>query len=276
MMNPTDLLTIAFSYFLTRGKPQETLYHYTTVEALFSGIVSNKREPGAEVCLWASNCEYVNDPEEIKTGINFSEQFLTYLTGEETKLSESSIEKLLSETFILSLSRCSDELPMWSIYGNHAKGINLELDLTDYLRPSNGFYLADMLYSYPKAPKVLSNKINKIAERNDVKDIVNGVNINVDIESLFLFLLMIAKNEYYDYEAECRLTCLKPNIIDFRYKDGLIIPYTSIYLPKERLKSITIGPCAEYQLTARSLRTYLDAIGFGHVQIKQSAINYRP
>ena len=43
----------------------------------------------------------------------------------------------------------------------------------------------------------------------------------------------------------------------------------------EKLKSITIGPCADFNLTEKSLRTYLDSIGFEHVQIKQSVINYR-
>lgn len=271
----SDLISTAFSYFLAKGRPQKTVYHYTTIEALFSGIVSDKREPGSEICLWASNCEYMNDPDEIKTGIKFSEQFLNLLIGEETKITESSIEKLLKETFILSLSRCSDELPMWNTYGNNAKGINLELDLTDYLAHKKGQYLAEMLYSYPDGASYLAEKIKKLAEQDNVKELLNEMKNDVSIESLFIFLSMIAKNEYYDYEQECRLTCLDPKEIEYRCSKGLIIPYTKVYLPKEKLKSITIGPCADYKLTEKSLRTYLIAIGFDHVQIKQSSINYR-
>lgn len=274
-MNSQNLVSIAFSYFLAKGRPNKTVYHYTTVEALFSGIVSNKREPGSEICLWASNCEYMNDPDEIKTGIEFSEQFLTHLTGEETKISESSIENLKNGAFILSLSRCPDELPMWNTYGNNAKGINLELDLTDYVAHKKGQYLAEMLYSYPDGASFLADKIKKLAEQDNVKELMDEMNNNVSIESLFIILSMIAKNEYYDYEQECRLTCIDPKEIDYRCSKGLIIPYTKVCLPKEKLKSITIGPCADYKLTEKSLRTYLNAIGFEHVLIKQSSINYR-
>lgn len=71
----SDLISTAFSYFVTKGTPKETLYHYTTIEALFAGILSDKRNDGEEICLWASNCEYMNDPDEIKTGINLQKSF---------------------------------------------------------------------------------------------------------------------------------------------------------------------------------------------------------
>ena len=50
-----------------------TLYHYTSIEALLNGIIVNNPSEGKEICLWASNCEYMNDPDEVKTGRRFAE-----------------------------------------------------------------------------------------------------------------------------------------------------------------------------------------------------------
>lgn len=271
----TDLISAAFSYFIAKGDHKEPLFHYTTIEALFAGILSNKRNPGEEICLWASNCEYMNDPDEIKTGIKFAEEFLTLLLGDDVLFSEESKTNMLKKTFILSFSACADELPMWNTYGNGGKGINLEIDLTDYLNQNIHHYLAGTLYSYPDAAKRLSEKVRELSEKAQFKELIKKIQLDVDIELLAWILVMITKNEYYDYENEIRLAYMFPEQVEYRQNKGLIIPYTKVFLPKEKLKSITIGPCADFSLTEKSLRTYLDSIGFEHVVIKQSSINFR-
>ena len=271
----SELISTAFSYFVAKGAYKKPLYHYTTIEALFAGILSNKRNSGEEICLWASNCEYMNDPDEIKTGIKFAEEFLTLLLEDEVRIHEESKTNMLKETFILSLSECVDELPMWNTYGNAGKGLNLELDLTDYLAHKKKHYLARILYAYPDEAKRLSEKIKKLSEKTELKDLLNEIQLDADIELLTSILVMITKNEYYDYENEVRLACMFPDKVEYRLSKGLIVPYIKVFLPKEKLKSITIGPCADFTLTEKSLRTYLDSIGFEHVEIKQSVINYR-
>lgn len=271
----TDLISTAFLYFLAKGRTQKTVYHYTTIEALFAGILSDKRNPGEEICLWASNCEYLNDPDEIKTGIKFVEEFLTHLLGDEVRFSEESKTDMLKDTFILSFSACADELPMWNTYGNGGKGLNIEIDLTDYLAHIKHQYLAYALYPAHGAIKRLSEKIVKLSDKAEFKELLDEAQLNVDIDLLSALLVMITKNEYYDYENEIRLACMFPEHVEYRLSKGLIIPYIKVFLPKEKLKSITIGPCADFNLTEKSLRTYLDSIGFEHVKIKQSLINYR-
>ena len=271
----SDIISTAFSYFVAKGAYKKPLYHYTTIEALFAGILSDKRNSGEEICLWASNCEYMNDPDEIKTGIKFAEKFLTLLLDDEVCIDEKSKTNMLKDTFILSLSECADELPMWHTYGNEGKGLNLELDLTDYLAHRKNHYLARILYAYPSEARRLSEKIKRLSEKTDLKELLNEMHLDTGIELLTSILVMITKNEYYDYENEVRLACMFPEQVDYRLSKGLIIPYIKVFLPKEKLKSITIGPCADFNLTEKSLRTYLTSIGFEHVVIKQSAINYR-
>lgn len=48
MSTTTDLLT-AFSYLVVNGAPRRPVFHYTTIESLFAGIISNKRNPGEEI-----------------------------------------------------------------------------------------------------------------------------------------------------------------------------------------------------------------------------------
>ena len=271
----SDLISTAFTYLVAKGATQKSLYHYTTIEALFAGILSGKRNPGEEICLWASNCEYMNDPDEIKTGIKFAEEFLTLLLDDDVQISEKSKTKMLKETFLLSLSECADELPMWNTYGNGGKGLNIELDLTDYLAHKKNQYLAGTLYAYPGEAKRLSGQIKQLSEKAEFKELLNEMQLNPSIESLSALLVMITKNQYYDYESEVRLASMFPEQVEYRLSKGLIIPYIKVFLPKDKLRSIIIGPCADYNLTEKSLRTYLDSIGFGHVEIKQSLINYR-
>ena len=274
-MSSTTALLTAFAYLVTKGAPRRPVFHYTTIEALFAGIISNKRNPGEEICLWASNCEYMNDPDEIKTGMKFAEEFLTDLLEEDALFAEDSKDNLLKKIFILSFSECADELPMWNTYGKGGKGINLEIDLSDYLAHKKHQYLAATLYSYPNRARGLSEKIKKISENADIKEKLKDVQLDVDAEILSSLLAMITKNEYYDYEKEVRLACIGSEQVEYRLSNGLIIPYMNVFLEKEKLKSITVGPCADFKLTGKSLRTYLDSIGFEHVQIKQSLINYR-
>ena len=63
--------------------------------------------------------------------------------------------------------------------------------------------------------------------------------------------------------------------IEFRHRNNLIIPYIKNYLPKFALKEIWIGPANDMDRVAKSLKKYLDYMGFGDVVIKKSRIPYR-
>lgn len=50
---------------------------------------------------------------------------------------------------------------------------------------------------------------------------------------------------------------------------------TKNYLPKSALKEVWIGPANDMTRVAKSLKRYLDYMGFGNVVIKKSQIPYR-
>lgn len=42
---------------------EKILYHYTSIDALFGGIiVKDNPQPNKEICLWATNCLYIKVP----------------------------------------------------------------------------------------------------------------------------------------------------------------------------------------------------------------------
>ena len=86
----------------------------------------------------------------------------------------------------------------------------------------------------------------------------------------------VFKHEDYFYEEEIRFV---GNFIgtepSFREKKGTLVPYKEICLPKECLKTITLGPCLDFKKAEYSLKKFLEEKGFGHVRILQSQIPYR-
>lgn len=91
------------------------LYHYTSIDALFGGIiVKNNPLPGKEICLWATNCCYMNDPEELNTGIELAHEVLDIPLDESKQTIR---EQAKDKIHIISFSSAIDCLPMWRMYG---------------------------------------------------------------------------------------------------------------------------------------------------------------
>lgn len=118
-----NLLFLIDRYFGVQ--PCTPLYHYTTIETLVNGII---REDSS-VCLWATHCEFMNDPTELQDGIAFVSNLLSKLKPEKTK--EEYVKllyKRLSDVFLVSFSQKSNSLPLWNTYGNRGNGIAIEFE----------------------------------------------------------------------------------------------------------------------------------------------------
>lgn len=74
----TDKLSELKKYINSKlEKPGDSdLYHYTTIEALYNGILRKDAETDEEICLRSTSALYLNDPEEIKIGLSFIEKLL--------------------------------------------------------------------------------------------------------------------------------------------------------------------------------------------------------
>lgn len=248
------------------GDDVEYLYHYTTVEALVNGIVVKNPKEGEELCLWATNSQYMNDPEELKVGTKIlKEVFSAFndLPGVKKNHIEE-IEKNLEnykQFYLTSLSKNRDSLPMWNMYGANGHGIALKFT-SKMQQTACDDYIVKCEYNE-------SELIKKISERFD------GSNLNMSAMLLFLIPLVL-KNPAYLYENEVRIASRYSGLITkYRCRNGLVIPYKEIFLEKELLEGIIIGPAANQDEVEYSLRNFLDDNGLSHVVIERSQIPYR-
>lgn len=275
------------------------LYHYTSVDALLGGIiVKNKPEPDKEICLWATNCRYMNDPEELNTGIQFANKILDSLFDKsmqnDCKQKENE-ERLKDKTYITSFSSAVDCLPMWGMYGQNGHGLALGFD-TSVLKMSLPLFKS--VYTTEEKEKWLKEELSKLTYVPDnLWNQLEGENIfstffenSLNMLSVYILLWTLSKNPAYAYEEEVRCMLIvnkeynhktkdpsieKKEIIKYRLKNNLIVPYVELYLPKSALKEIWIGPTNDMERATRSLRAYLDHMGFNDVEIKQSKVPYR-
>ena len=275
--------------------PEEvtTIYHYTTIEALTNGIIVNNAIKDKEICLWASNCEYMNDPDEVKTGYQFLNKIIgSYLDNKENLPYVSEYDYTIKDKiFITSFSTQNDSLPMSRMYGKDGKGIALGIDkeiITKVYKP----LIYKCIYNSDKHIREISQilKSKKITRDSNIYDseelkkglekiletAISGIiGVINDIVTTLAYSIFLVKNKDYSYEDEIRLYTIAEENIAFRCKNDLIIPYINVFLPKEALKEIWIGPTNDLNRTNKSLRTFLDAKGFNNVKIFKSNIHYR-
>lgn len=63
--------------------------------------------------------------------------------------------------------------------------------------------------------------------------------------------------------------------IQYRTKNGVLIPYIEIPFFKETVKEITIGPLVERELAVENLKEFLDLRGYKNIDIKVSNVPIR-
>ena len=277
-IDPTkDLgLTIAESVLEFINPDTQILYHYTSIEALFGGIiVKNKPQPNKEICLWATNCLYMNDPEELNTGMQFAHEILELPPNE---LVQATKEQIRDSTYLISFSSAIDCLPMWGMYGKNGHGLALGFD-TSVLRKTYNLYKC--IYTTEATKEWIENEIlkrngpQKWWKQSNVENILSDIiGSSENMLLLYLMLWLFGKNPAYEYEKEIRWLFPGNNDIKYRLRNNLIVSYIEQYIPKSALKEIWIGPTNDMERATRSLRAYLDHMGFNDVEIKQSKVPY--
>ena len=263
-------------------KTSDILYHYTNIDAIVNGILSSEREK--EVRLRFSSYEYMNDPNEFKTGQKLLMKIFP-------QCDESEVENLLDWNneevqLILSMSLACDNLPMWNVYGNRGSGVALGFDKNELIKHVGSVELC--IYNSEEFCMKIRNIANKIASDvlpnyngNDefekyIAMYVNEISIPYFMSSVYVSIL---KDAAYSYEQEARMICRiksgHENKVKYRSRNNLIIPYIDLKFPRSILKEVWIGPTHDMVRAKKSLRAFLDHLGFKHVQIKESMVPYR-
>ena len=90
---------------LVKPVSERYVYHYTTIESLFRGLLCDSKK---QICLWASNALYMNDTREIRTGYEFMQQLISdHFVKQEDESGVDNLKDIISTYFLSSFSLLS-------------------------------------------------------------------------------------------------------------------------------------------------------------------------
>lgn len=249
---------------------QETkwhIYHYTDINALINILAKDK------IILRATNILYLNDPHELIEGI-------AAINGTQNL---SILPEAFRSYYITSFSLCKDNLSMWGMYAANGNGCAL---IFDYNELTGGYeIMIKCTYGKDKTEQQFNNFCNLIQtgrftsfdsklSKEDEEQHRNTLTINNIITTC-----LGAKNAAYSYENETRgvIYCNDNKRVQFRTRNGYIIPYIEVSLPKKALKGIVIGPTNNTYLKEQSILHFLQINGYNleDIQLVKSNIPYR-
>lgn len=278
-------------YICESIKPVEApyVYHYTSLDALFNGMLLEQPVNGMQICLWASSVLCVNDTQEVRIAFDFVRDHIVKI--EDANDDVSMMTEMMADYYVTSFSLLRDSLPMWHRYAKNATGISICFDV-NVLRQSakdslmKCVYLTpevlDKIRSYMKDSKPVSCTFGQFALVCFV--LLVGLSKSKDRDkvvgriSAFLDFLMSLKNRDYIDENEVRLFVVEQNTnAKSRVREQKdIVEYVERFFPKEAVVEIMVGPNnLDKEKTALFIKRYLDRIGMSHVKVTTSGVHYR-
>lgn len=278
-------------YICESTKPVEVpyVYHYTSLDALFNGILLEQPVNGMQICLWASSVLCVNDTQEVRIAFDFVRDHIVKI--EDANDDVSMMTEMLADYYVTSFSLLRDSLLMWQRYAKNATGVSICFDVNVlrqsakdslikcvYLKPE----VLDKIRSYMKDSKPVSCTFGQFALVCFV--LLVGLSKSKDRDkvvgriSAFLEFLMSLKNRDYIDENEVRLFVVEQNTnAKSRVREQKdIVEYVERFFPKEAVVEIMVGPNnLDKEKTALFIKRYLDRIGMSHVKVTTSGVHYR-
>ena len=261
------------------------IYHYTNIEALINGIINPKvdnHNKDMDICLWATHCEYLNDPVDSYLGdslLHDNEDIKSMLKMDLTPLLNN-----LKSSYVISFSESKDCLPMWNMYGKNGMGIKLGFDFKMVIcNPKfvDNFYhcVYENTENYHNYCNMIVKKVRKLHEEGLPSEFTD----KKYSKDAFLYGLINAyaraiKSQSYEHEREWRIIIpayINVTPVEFRYNSGLLVPFIKQYLPKISLKEVWIGPTNDMDRSEKSIKMYLDFMGYDEVKIYKSKIPFR-
>lgn len=277
-----------------KKKEVKNFYHYTTQETLCC-MLNRYREnkDQGNLIFWASSIFTMNDPQEMKHGVEvfkvlipFNESFYDILPEERLNIDSFDSDKILSDhintPFVISFSRNRDDLAMWSLYGEGGQGVILKLskDLETYpsaigaRKPENVYYgkgsnRIQSIFQIYNEGLIKQRNCKSEEERISCRE--------KTLSKLYTHICPFIKTESYRNENESRLSYydVPSHFVNFRTRNKNVVPYIEVPVPIEYLEEIIIGPCCNFELVQSSVRYLLDCCGLQRIHISKSSIPYR-
>lgn len=277
---------------LQQAEKNSILYHYTKSNGI-NGILSNN-------CFWATKSDFLNDPNEFShvqgvidkvceeniKSTELKEMFLhdsVYAEKEKTR-----------EYFVLSFSKCRDSITMWSEFSNKT-GYNIGFRSDDIIarieEAAEIAYHGLVVYNTRQQMQLIQKNIccylpNLL--RMPLDDILELGRSNREDENYqkacrkfqrtIEVYAMFFKHEGFSEEQEYRFIFRKQKDtkVQFRAKDGFMLPYIEIPLSEETLpiEEIMVAPQNHIDLAKSGVEYMLQAKGY-HANVSLSNIKLR-
>lgn len=242
------------------------VYQYTSVDALFNGIVRPQNDGSVDLCLLSTNCQYLNDANEIQYGKDVVDTlvFGHLKGGREDYRNMVNLDHIYLSCFSTEVNY----LPMWSMYGKEGRGIALGFDVHQLQDDRRNLYrcIYDFIeFRYEIQQAVMSSRKKENTTGNDPVVFSRYISI----------LHELIKHHCYDYEQEYRLivdTDAKPK---YRNSGGILVPYVENHFPAKALRTIIVGPRNDYELVVKSIKDWLQSIGIDSVNVVPSGLPFR-
>ena len=199
----------------------------------------------------------MNDPEEKMMGFHEAEKAIQRFKDKYAgkipfgaELGTNDIFFKFIRPYIVSFTENEDEIPMWSMYGDNGNGVVLcfeETYMDDLIFPKSCYYVEneDVL-------DIFLEKMDKVTGNGDFTAYFN----------FFLGMMVGLKDPKWKYENEVRAICIDPIKLSwdgksiplnslqkyaieetcYRIRNGKLIPYKKVYLPKKCLRKVILGP----------------------------------
>ncbi len=242
------------------------VYQYTSVEALFNGIVRPQEDGSVDLCLLSTNCQYLNDANEIQYGKDVVD---TVIFGH-LKEGGEEFRKLinLDHIYLSSFSTEVNHLPMWSMYGKEGKGIALGFDVS--LLQSERRPLYRCIYDFIE----FRYEIQQAVMSSRKKDNIVG-NDPIEFSRRISILQELIKHHCYEYESEYRLIIDTNEKPKYRSSSGILVPYIENHFPAKALRTIIVGPRNDYDMVIKSIKGWLHSIGMDSINVVPSGLPFR-
>lgn len=225
-----------------KSKTTPLIYHYTSVDSLFNGIITkNVEDESKAISLMATDTEYLNDPKENEMNAKAIEILSTLdsddISKELAKFIVDLKTSISKHDFITSFSLAVDSLPMWSLYAKKGEGIALGFDISTLIEGDK--IILPCLYD--KKQLINYRRDLLLCAKEKIKQKLQHKPDNEDYSlALFpllnIFLSRLYKDSSYEYEQEYRFIDFDDDDIQYRSSNNLIIPYRLNFFSK---KSIT-------------------------------------
>lgn len=267
------------------NKPEDTLFHYTSLTSLMGMVESRK--------IWMSKADFLNDSSELIYFAGILKKSIARLRGEGgegdwrryIKKFEDSTNSFLSrihedglEVYVFSLSHNKDSLALWYNYAQ-GDGYNIGFKTEDLLKKGEGIINStNMIHGYVLYQEESQEKFLNEALRSAFS-ICKGRESEKAVHEYFDIVLTACatffKNPAFNSEEEYRLAAVtgsdKPMTVEFRARHGVIIPFIAVdFGVKLPIFHVTIGPKNNIDIAKKGMDYYLKSKGYNLQEVTVS------